>query len=91
MEQVFQRLLEMGPGGLIAAFFGWLLLKREATIESLQQHIRELQERRVTETREDTAKMTAALATSSDALETNTASIAGLTRVVELNARGGER
>lgn len=92
MEAILQRLLEWGPGGLLAAFFGWMWLKEREARDAAQQRLNDLQEKRVGEAREDTQRITAALAGSSDAVETNTTAIATLTRVVEAGiSRGGSR
>jgi len=92
MDVIITKLLEWGPGGLLAAFFGYMLLKAKDREEVLLQRIHDLQEKRVSEGREDVKTMTAALATSSDAMDTQTQSILNLTRVVELaGTRGGAR
>ncbi|MDR6954104.1 polyhydroxyalkanoate synthesis regulator phasin [Ancylobacter sp. 3268] len=92
MDLILQKLIEWGPGGLLAAFFGWLLVQREKHIEALQQRINDLQDKRVEESREDVAKMSTALVTSTEAMDANKESIDTLRRVVEAGMnRGGSR
>jgi uncharacterized protein YerC len=83
MELILQKLIEWGPGGVLAAIFGFIWLKERERCDAAMQRINELQDKRVLDTRDDVGKMTAALAASTDAIESNTASIATLTRVVE--------
>ena len=83
MELLLQKFVEWGPGGLLAAFFGFLWLKERDRCDAATARIHDLQEKRLADTREDLGKMSGALASSTMAIGLNTSSIATLTKIVE--------